>query len=329
VKNKGDIAVLIGGTLKEVDTFIQKVNASVPERATHSKIARILRQLPPEKRIPEEVIVVLGGRSAISLSTVSKEQEQSRKAVPPIITSTERRRLAEEEYPKPRAESQARLEEAQSAEVIQVALTEEQIGYLQKHRIDYLYHITSIVNLDKILKHGILSHNEAYRLGLIAEDISMKDVQERRIKLDTIHHRCLHDYASLYFCPRNAMLFKRADLQDHLAILAVEPRVIFAPLSVFTDGNAASGPTRFYNRASDLDRLAWDVLTHDYWNNYPDGKRKKCAEVLVYPKVPTRLIHKVLVSPMMGFAPVERFVKQYPNIEFDIDLDFFFLYAAP
>jgi hypothetical protein len=43
MKTKDDIAALIGITLKEADTFIQKVNASIPERATYSKIARILQ----------------------------------------------------------------------------------------------------------------------------------------------------------------------------------------------------------------------------------------------------------------------------------------------
>ncbi len=38
--------------------------------------------------------------------------------------------------------------------------------YIQKYDIRFLYHMTDLVNLNSILTHGVLSHNEAHKRGL-------------------------------------------------------------------------------------------------------------------------------------------------------------------
>lgn len=43
-----------------------------------------------------------------------------------------------------------------------------------------LEHMLHHKNLESIFVNGLLSHNEAYKRGLISEDISMTEVQERR-----------------------------------------------------------------------------------------------------------------------------------------------------
>jgi len=76
----------------------------------------------------------------------------------------------------------------------------DEVEYVRKHNIKYLYHMTAISNLRSILEHGLLSHNEAHRLGLVMRDISDPEVQRRRDdKKDTIYNRFLHDYVPLYF----------------------------------------------------------------------------------------------------------------------------------
>lgn len=170
--------------------------------------------------------------------------------------------------------------------------------YLRKHRIEYLYHLTSIRNLRGILRQGILSHNEAYQQGVILDDISMEEVQDiRHRKLERVSFRPIHDYASLYFNARNPMLFKRKEQQQNLAILGVDPIVLAADGTVFTDGNAANTSTKFYHNLSDLDKLPWTVLNDPFWNRpqYEDGKRQKCAEVLVFPMVQSTLIRRIFV----------------------------------
>ena len=159
----------------------------------------------------------------------------------------------------------------------------------QEYSIEYLYHMTYINNLTSIITNGLLSHNEAYRRGLIEVDISDPDVQDRRAnrKIDEIP---LHEYVPLYFSPRNPMLYRRKQHQDDIVILGIEPQLLLETNVIFSDGNAAAGETRFYRGAQMLNQLPWNVIWAQYWNDFEDGKRMKCAEILVYPTVaPNRI----------------------------------------
>jgi len=81
------------------------------------------------------------------------------------------------------------------------------------------------------------------------------------------------------------MLRVRKDLQHDLCLV----EVLFSALSetqwIISDGNAASLGTLFYNSLAAMDHLPWEVLNAGNWSALPDGKRKRCAEVLIYPKV--------------------------------------------
>ena len=47
---------------------------------------------------------------------------------------------------------------------------------------EYLFHLTHYENIPSLLKHGILSHREAYRQKLIKHDISSNVIQAIREK---------------------------------------------------------------------------------------------------------------------------------------------------
>lgn len=67
------------------------------------------------------------------------------------------------------------------------------MDYLQTHGIKYLYHMTYIDNLASIIENGLLSHNEAYKQGLIKADISDPNVQDIRVDaVDPFYNRPLH-----------------------------------------------------------------------------------------------------------------------------------------
>ena len=140
-----------------------------------------------------------------------------------------------------------------------------------------------------LLQHGLLSHNEAHRLGLVT-DISDPTVQYLRSNriIDDIK---LHDYVPFYFSPRNPMLYVRREIQNQIVFLGVDPCLLFESTTIFSDGNAAALDTKFYRGVSLLDNLPWDIINAGYWSDIPDGKRIKCAEILVYPKV---YINKIL-----------------------------------
>ena len=170
--------------------------------------------------------------------------------------------------------------------------------YIQKHDIRYLFHMTNLNNLESVLKHGLLSHNEAHKKGLVSEDISNQEVNSRR-STKRINYIPLHDYVNFYFQPKNPMLSVKRDVQTQIVFLGVDPRLLLLPTTVFSDGNAgmSQGKTTFYTGTYELDQLRWDIIDAPYWGDFVDGKRVKCAEILVYPKVEINRILRIFCHP--------------------------------
>ncbi|MEJ5207360.1 DUF4433 domain-containing protein [Denitratimonas sp. CY0512] len=156
------------------------------------------------------------------------------------------------------------------------------------------YHITHARNLRSIASHGLLSHSRVRSHDINIEDISNPEVQARRAGMaDPFHGRCVHDYVPFYLNPRNPMMYcKRYHSQDFaLLVLDIEQASDLEPL--FTDGNAASGGTLFGKTIATSYR-ADEVLRADRWNWLPDGKRQRCAEVLLPATIPVEMIEMVV-----------------------------------
>lgn len=201
---------------------------------------------------------------------------------------------------------------------------------LREYGIDYLYHMTHISNLASIIKYGLLSHNVAHRLNLIQSDISDPDVQSIRASLkDKIYNRSLHEYVPLYFSPRNPMLYRRKEIQEDIVILGLDPNLLFESKIVISDGNAASGETLFYASTESLHELKWEIVRAKFWNNLEDGRRVKCAEVLVPNNItPDKILRvfcysnkhrETIISAKQG-TPIKGLVK--PDMYFKPDLYF-------
>ena len=148
--------------------------------------------------------------------------------------------------------------------------------------------------MPSIREHGLLSHNAAQQAGAVSVDISDQDVQERRANI-SVFGRPLHDYVPLYFNPKNPMLFVRRELRDALVILLLDRELLVQDGVVFSDGNAASGPTNFFNDVSRLADLDWACIRDEYWNDHEDGTRIRCAEVLVPDAIPFTKIQHIRV----------------------------------
>ena len=168
------------------------------------------------------------------------------------------------------------------------------------YELNSLKHIVHKNNLENIFKFGLLSHNEVYRNGLLIEDISMQEIQERRhLKMIPNAIYFLHDCASLYFNNKNPMLYKRYQLQNDLLILLIKPEIILNNNVYFTDGNASAKNTNFYCKKEELINLDLELLNSLNWFNndsniQKQNKRKMCAEVLVFPKVEIQHIFKII-----------------------------------
>ena len=151
--------------------------------------------------------------------------------------------------------------------------------------VSCLWHLTHKDNLQSILEHGILNHDDAHGLLVKPVDISDHGAQRWREIPEPCYHRRIHEYASLYINPRNPMLFSRRDEQSKLCLIEVSLSVMFESEYLITDGNAASVKTQIFKSVKDINELPWDVLNSRYWDDHDEGKRKMCAEVLIYPQV--------------------------------------------
>jgi hypothetical protein len=177
---------------------------------------------------------------------------------------------------------------------------------VDRSELEELCCIQPIQNLRSIAVRGILSHNAAADVPHV--DISMEEVQDLRsgkrvpdARLPQAQWRWLHDYANLYFCARNPMLFKRLSRHRELAVVRIRPDALDLPAVVVTDGNAASNATRFGASAEGLARIDKTVTYARYWTHndpyaHAEHKRRMCAEVLVPECLPPEYIAGAYVS---------------------------------
>ena len=186
--------------------------------------------------------------------------------------------------------------------------------------IYYIYHMTHIANLNNILKYGLLSHGNR----LLQMDISNQDVNSRRSNFEPIYNKSIHSYVPFYFSPRNAMLYSKQEIQNHLVILAFDRSLIYQPNSLYTDGNAAADGTRFYNDINQIQKLNWKCIHAKIWTDFQDGKRIKMAETLVLNNVEIKYIQKIFCKYDHLKQYIEREIKPNSRIKVEVNQDLFF-----
>jgi hypothetical protein len=177
---------------------------------------------------------------------------------------------------------------------------------MKQNEIQELHYITPITNVPSILKYGIQSNRRAEvgrKKGLIEPaSVAMDEVQSLRDKIKVPGGRPLHEYANLYLCARNPMLFKRKEQHDSLCVLRISPKVLDISGAIVTDMNAASGICRFAPAPGGLDLVDAEMVFAEDWTHPNDlsgywrHKAVKCAEVLVPDQVPARFITGAYVS---------------------------------
>jgi len=177
-------------------------------------------------------------------------------------------------------------------------MSEPLSSLFRKHAIDMLYYWTHPSNVRTILELGLISYNLVHEFNLRHESIAAPGVQIRRNRLIPISGRSIHDYVPLYFVRRTPMLW---DIKDHPHVcIRLDLRVVDKPGALFTDGNAASGETHFFDNSIYVDQVPWDVLHRKRWtgSQVRDGRRKRCAEVLVPYRIESEYILDVVCHPL-------------------------------
>lgn len=193
----------------------------------------------------------------------------------------------------------------------------------REYKIHYCEHMVHHQNLKSIFQNGLLSHNIAYEKGLIKEDISMDEVQQRRSRrYATIDGKkyFLHDFVSFYFNTRNPMLYRRKNIQNELVILLVDIDIIDKKICCFTDGNAASRGTKAYLKKEELSNIPFEITTATSWNHEDldikrENVRKMCSEILIYPKVEISEISKII-------CPNQKMVNYVNALKADVSLNY-------
>ncbi len=168
-----------------------------------------------------------------------------------------------------------------------------------------LYYITNSANLPSLCEQGILSANRID--SEITQFVSMykgrtdaKNDIKRRGRIKPLNGKnSLLDYTSLYFQPRNPLMY-RAIFEtgtEELAILEVANSVLNEPGIFISDGNATDELTQFYPCAQGLKRIQQQrkVIQSEWWKKYDGSKRKIMAECLVPGRVKPEYIRSVII----------------------------------
>jgi hypothetical protein len=159
---------------------------------------------------------------------------------------------------------------------------------MNRQDLTELHYITPIANVPSILQHGILSHNRV--AALPHDSVAMQEIQDLRENKAIPGARRLHDYANLYICARNPMLYKRLDRHAGLCVLRINTNVLDLPGVIVSDSNAASQYVRFAPAPGGLSIVNRERTFADDWTSpdtieYYRKKAGKCAEVLVPDRV--------------------------------------------
>ncbi|MBI4865061.1 MAG: DUF4433 domain-containing protein [Candidatus Riflebacteria bacterium] len=148
-------------------------------------------------------------------------------------------------------------------------------------------HITHERNLPAILRLGLLCKKEADRRNIAYISIADEGIQSRRSQtvVPVGAGGTIHDYVPLFFGARPPMLYavnRRVVRQSEIAYILVRWDVLTLRGTVFTDGNASTNGTRFFDSREQLREVDQKACGAMWWNKPPDIRRKKSAEVLVY-----------------------------------------------
>lgn len=168
--------------------------------------------------------------------------------------------------------------------------------------IQGLYYIAHFDNLPSILERGILSHNQAERLGIPRRAIDNSQVNQRRSQrvVPDSGGKTLWDFANLYFQPRNAMLYQTLHdraLGRNLAILALKKTLLNREDIYIAPGNAASLNSPILPAAAGRNALRAIArqIDRDWWDHADGSKRTMMAECLVPESVSPREIEAIYV----------------------------------
>jgi hypothetical protein len=174
-----------------------------------------------------------------------------------------------------------------------------------------IYHITHLENLPQMADHVLWSDAERIRRQLNCTIVGMSEIKRRRLEeleVDCNLGTKVGEYVPFYFCPRSIMLFllhkgNHVDLtytggQRPIVHLQADLHRVVAWAEsegrrwAFSNGNAGTRYTRFFNNLEELEALDWQAIAATVWKD-PIVKEHKQAEFLVEESFPWELIERI------------------------------------
>lgn len=212
-----------------------------------------------------------------------------------------------------------------------MSLSDWRKSKLYQHGITEFFYFSMIENLESFLKYGILPKNEIIKRAWNYYSFAEQSVQDRRHIREIIisdHTKVtIHDLVPVYLVPRTPTLSVRRDCQDRIFFVVINADILTEENTqfAFSDGNAASKETRIFKSLHHIKYIPWDVLKADYWNEFPDGKRKRNAEFLIFPLVDQKHFKRIVIrNPSLQSYCKNLVQKLELSIEVIVDNSYFF-----
>ena len=132
-------------------------------------------------------------------------------------------------------------------------------------------------------------------------DAAYSDIQDKRERWPVTvgPGGTLHNYVPFFFAPKSPMLFALCRYPRYGStvsrnsliqiVTTVEQVVSSGHEFIFTNGHAIMRITDQFNDVSDLDKIDWEVIRGQYWNdidNDMDRRRRRMDEFLVHQELP-------------------------------------------
>jgi hypothetical protein len=122
------------------------------------------------------------------------------------------------------------------------------------------------------------------------------------------------------------MMYLRRSQHEDLSVLQIGASVLDLPGVVIADGNAASGPTAFWQSPSGLSKVDKDTVFAEWWTDPNEfvlweNRRVKCAEVLVPDKLDAKFIAGAYVSCDAAEVQLKALA---PRLKINVDPHMFF-----
>ncbi len=157
-----------------------------------------------------------------------------------------------------------------------------------------IYHITSLKNLESILKGGLRARSLIVGSGMKPDDISNPKIQEKRHSRLMPGGMFLHDYVPFYFNPTNSMLFRvyKTTHRD-IIILGIDSSVINENSFFASNRNAAADNACFGNTQDFIDQMNWDMIYSKSWDGDNNIKQIMQSEMLILDEVMVDKIKRI------------------------------------